>query len=105
MSPLLLLATAVSLAVYVLRFKASLALAGVAEPGLATPAVRHLRAEPGTARLGRGRHPGAAHRPLAPREIEAEFHKLAVLVEKTGGPRGHEVLTLLQRRVRREAEA
>lgn len=42
---------------------------------------------------------------LPPEEIEAEFHKLAVLVEKTGGPREHEAFALLQRHVRREAEA
>jgi hypothetical protein len=42
---------------------------------------------------------------LPAEEIEAEFRKLAVLVEKTGGPREHEAFALLHRHVRREAEA
>jgi hypothetical protein len=34
-------------------------------------------------------------------EIEAEYRKLAVLVEKTGGPREHEAFALLQEHLRR----
>jgi hypothetical protein len=35
-------------------------------------------------------------------EIEAEYRKLAVLVEKTGGPREHEAFALLRRHLERE---
>jgi hypothetical protein len=34
-------------------------------------------------------------------EIEAEFHKLAVLVEKTGGPREREAFVFLQSYLRK----
>jgi hypothetical protein len=36
---------------------------------------------------------------LPPAEIEAEFHRLAVLVQKTGGPVEHEAFALLQQHV------
>ena len=42
---------------------------------------------------------------LPAEEVAAEYRKLAVLVEKTGGPREHEAFALLHRHVRREAEA
>ncbi len=37
-------------------------------------------------------------------EIETEYRKLAILVEKTGGPRQREAFTLLQRYVRQKIE-
>jgi hypothetical protein len=37
-------------------------------------------------------------------EIEAEYRRLAVLVEKTGGPQEHEAFALLQERLRRARE-
>jgi hypothetical protein len=42
---------------------------------------------------------------LPPEEIEGEYRKLAVLVEKTGGPREREAFALLQRYVRQEINA
>ncbi len=38
-------------------------------------------------------------------EIEAEYRKLAILVEKTGGPQEHEAFAFLQRYVLQEREA
>jgi hypothetical protein len=42
---------------------------------------------------------------LPPAEIEAEYRKLAVLVDKTGGEREHEAFALLQRHVADVARA
>jgi hypothetical protein len=40
---------------------------------------------------------------LPPNDIESEYRKLAVLVEKTGGPQEHEAFALLQQHVQKAA--